>query len=182
MIRLVFVVLTMCSVSSSFAASTVYKWVDKDGKVQYGDPTSLPVAPDNSPNKKAEGSANTKSKGVDDSKGNRVVDRAERAPTSGTATNTGKFSEPQRIQVPSSPNPSYVAPYPGDYNSSNYNAARQHEAEQRYAEQQRLQQEAADNRRQQLIAECERQRGTDCRNESTLRYMEDSQQPRLRYR
>lgn len=38
----------------------------------------------------------------------------------------------------------------------------------------------SDNKQAQLIAECERNRGSDCRNPDALRYMEDQKIPRSR--
>jgi hypothetical protein len=73
------------------------------------------------------------------------------------------------------------------YDSASNDAARaqaSQEQQERYQREQKAQQEqmaeAQQQRRNQLIAECERGRGTDCRSDATLRYMENIQRPRGR--
>ena len=62
-----------------------------------------------------------------------------------------------------------------------YSAQDNQERAEKYMNEQRARQEqitaAQEQRRNQLMAECERNRGTDCKNPATLRDIENSQRP-----
>ena len=170
---LIFVISLFTVATTACHAATVYKWVDKDGKVQYGDPASAPVTPVETPRKSNAGAPKTKS--FDDQTWNRAVDRAEDSPTGSAGRSIGKFGAPPLVQPPApsygSRTYTYDSPSPGD-------AIRQSDAERRYAAQQQAQQQARENHRQQIIANCERQRGSNCRDEATIRYMDNAEKPR----
>lgn len=160
------------------AAPNVLKWVDKDGKVHYGDPASAGTIPEPvtaaKPLKKPQE--------LDSQSWNRAVDNAEKAPTGSSGRSLGRFANPDPVPVPSRVpyprNPSYS----GNYGPRPSDALVQQEAERNYERQRRQQVEAGQNTRQELIANCERQRGTNCRDSETLRYMENANKPRGAFR
>jgi len=73
-------------------------------------------------------------------------------------------------------NSSSVYPYdnPGTYSGD----TRQQQYRDALRERQQRQEEARKNRLTELEAECNRNRGTDCKNPDTLRYQESTQIPR----
>lgn len=158
------------------AADKIYKWVDKNGKVHFGDASDSGAVPEPEPKRPAGQSGSRQSKPLDDQTWNRAVERAENAPTGSSARSIAGFADAPR------PTPSYqqggvTYQYSRSYQSPGQ-AIQQSDAERRFYEQQKQQQMAQENARRQLIAECERNRGTDCRDDQTLRYMENANKPR----
>ncbi|MDB5809203.1 MAG: hypothetical protein JWN94_1325 [Betaproteobacteria bacterium] len=157
-------------------AAEIAKWVDKDGKVQYGDPINAPAASNELQRKS--GTAPPKTKSLDDQTWNRAVDRAENTATGSAGRNIGKFAAPEPRQAPPVSGSSYSQTYSRAYNSRTPgDAIRENEAERRFAAQQEARQQAVENHRNQIIANCERQRNTNCRDDSTIRHMDNLEKP-----
>ena len=168
-------------------AGDIYKWVDKDGKVHYGDAGEEKSKGDDTSANKAENSSGNKQKGkkpteLNDQSWNRAVDKLENTPTGSVGRHLGEPSSPGssdyvRPRSYSPPSPSYnynqsPGPNPSD-------ALRQREAEKLRYDQRKRAEEAREQQRQKLIAECEKQRYTDCKDEKTLRYIQNLDRQRI---
>ena len=178
--------------ANAFAASQVYKWTDKNGKVHYGDPTAMQEAPQPKGSAGAQPAA-PKNKSIDEQTWNRAVDRASQTPSGGAGQNISRYAEPERKPYGDTPS---TRPSPGSSRTTSSNSYgrgeyrergntdvyRQVDRERAGAQQQKLAQEQQAQRRQEIIAQCERNRGSDCRNDQTIRYQENIEKPRGAYR
>jgi hypothetical protein len=181
-------VLVLCVSLPCFGAGSIQKWVDKDGKVHYGDPATAQVIPDAPPRKATDAATLNKPKPMDSQTWNKAVEKAESAPAGAGGRHLGTFVGPdpvdprggsdylrdrRRPQPPSNPR---------SYGPSPHDALRHADAERQLSAQRKQQQLAQDDRKRQLMAECERQRTSDCQNPNTLQYMENANKPRGAYR
>jgi hypothetical protein len=187
--KLITTVLALCISLSCFGATEIQKWVDKDGKVHYGDRANSPALPSAPLQKRTDASMPQKAKPMNEQTWNKAVERAENAPTGAGGRHLGKFAdEDPRVHSPSSSDPSYgrrgASPpsHSGSFGPSPYEALRQVEAERQYSAHRKQQELAQKERTRQLIAECERQRTSNCQDPNTLRYIENSNKPRGAYR
>ncbi len=180
--KIILAAMCLFFVSWSFAASNIYKWTDKEGRVHFGDPTDMPVVPE-PPARKPNG-ANTikRPTALDDRTWNQAVDRAEQTPTGGAGRSLSQFAGPDRPAPSPSYHPSTTVTITRTYTPSPTTAIMQNSLERQAYEQQKQQKEAAENKRRQLVAECERNRGTDCKSDSALQYMENANKPRGAFR